>query len=78
VKKAQPKEVMFSLQGGRGRARGGLFGRGICKSLSNDLPTMVDFLVENMYYFHAAIMVRSTLVFLSFNKHNHPSPTECW
>ncbi|XP_020894537.1 RNA-binding protein Musashi homolog 2 [Exaiptasia diaphana] len=29
VKKAQPKEVMYSLQGGRGRARGGLFGRGI-------------------------------------------------
>ncbi|XP_031573875.1 RNA-binding protein Musashi homolog 2-like [Actinia tenebrosa] len=29
VKKAQPKEVMYSLQGGRGRARGGMFGRGI-------------------------------------------------
>ncbi|XP_032236853.1 RNA-binding protein Musashi homolog Rbp6 isoform X3 [Nematostella vectensis] len=29
VKKAQPKEVMYSLQGGRGRAGRGVYGRGI-------------------------------------------------
>lgn len=58
VKKAQPKEVMFSLQGGRGRARGGLFGRGICKSLLNDLLCfIIDFLnsainIQNPYVLH--------------------------
>ena len=31
VKKAQPREVMQSLQGGRGRAGRGMAGRGFCK-----------------------------------------------
>ena len=31
VKKAQPREVMQSLQGGRGRAGRALAGRGFCK-----------------------------------------------
>jgi len=31
VKKAQPREVMQSLQGGRGRAGRTLAGRGFCK-----------------------------------------------
>ena len=33
VKKAQPREVMQSLQGGRGRAGRGMAGRGFCKLL---------------------------------------------
>lgn len=42
VKKAQPREVMQSLQGGRGRASRTLAGRGFCKYNGNQCGDQFD------------------------------------